>query len=320
MTETVPHPLLGLADGLLHATEEAAIAASAWRGRYDEKAADQAAVNAMRRILAGVPMAGTVVIGEGERDSAPMLYVGEPVGIGAGPQLDLAVDPLEGTTICAIDAPGALAVLAAGARGDLLHAPDVYMEKLAVGPGCPDEVLRLDAPPADTLGHVAEAKGCRVGDLTVCILRRERHDSLIRDVRKTGVRLRLIGDGDVAAVIQAADPESPVDVYMGIGGAPEGVLAAAALACTGGAMRARLLFRDDAERTRASRAGIRDLERVYSRTDLASGQTLLAATGVTDGPLVKGPVRSGPMITCESLVYLAGGRRERRHATYPASA
>ncbi len=309
--------LHGLADRLLRATEDAAVAAAAWRGRGDEKAADRAAVDAMRSRLGGVPMAGTVVIGEGERDSAPMLYVGEAVGTGNGPELVLAVDPLEGTTICATDSPGALAVLAAGGKGDLLHAPDVYMEKLAAGPGCPDGVLRLDLPAGENLGRVADAKGCRVEDLTVCVLRRSRHDDLVREVRKAGARLRLIGDGDVAAVIQAADPASPVDVYMGTGGAPEGVLAAAALACTGGVMQARLRFRDEHERQRAHEAGIRDLDRVYDRRDLADGDVLLIVTGVTDGPLVRGPVRDGSFVICDSLVYAADGRRERRRAHCP---
>lgn len=319
MTASTETGLLGLADGLLRATEDAAVAAAAWRGRGDQKAADQAAVDAMRDRLRQLPMAGTVVIGEGERDAAPMLYVGEAVGTGTGPDVDIAVDPLEGTTICATDAPGALAVLAAGGRGDLLRAPDVYMEKLAVGPGCPDDLLRLDCSPADNLGRIADAKGCRIDDLTVCILRRERHDALIRAVRAAGARLRLIGDGDVAAVIQVADHASPVDVYMGTGGAPEGVLAAAALACTGGAMQARLVFRDEDERARASRAGIRDLERVYDRQELASGDTLLIVTGVTDGPLVEGPVLSSTGVTCDSLVFAAAGRRERRRSIVPQS-
>ena len=319
MTASPESALRGLADGLLRATEDAAVAAAAWRGRGDEQAADQAAVDAMRARLRELPMAGTVVIGEGERDAAPMLYVGEAVGSGTGPAVDIAVDPLEGTTICATDAPGALAVLAAGGRGDLLRAPDVYMEKLVAGPGCPDGVLGLDRPPADNLGRIADARGCRIDELTVCILRRERHDALVRAVRAAGARLRLIGDGDVAAVIQVADPASPVDVYMGTGGAPEGVLAAAALACTGGTMQARLVFRDDDERARAARAGIRDLGRVYDRPDLASGDTLLIVTGVTDGPLVRGPARSGAGVACDSLVFAADGRRERRRSTVPPS-
>ncbi len=319
MTAVPAEFMRGLADRLLRATEDAAVAAAVWRGRGDEGAADQAAVDAMRARLGEVPMAGTVVIGEGERDSAPMLYVGEAVGNGSGPALDLAVDPLEGTTLCATDAPGALAVLAVGSEGDLLHAPDVYMDKLAVGPGCPDDVLRIDLPAADNLGRVAEAKGCRVEDLTVCILRRDRHENLIREVRQAGARLRLIGDGDVAAVIQAADPASPVDVYLGTGGAPEGVLAAAALACTGGVMQARLRFRDEHERQRARRAGIRNLDRVYARQDLAAGDTLLIVTGVTDGPLVQGPVHGGGTVTCDSLVFAADGRRERRRSRCPTS-
>ncbi len=309
----------GLSDGFLRATEAAAVAAAAWRGRGDEKSADKAAVDAMRRELRGLPMDGTIVIGEGERDSAPMLFIGERVGTGTGPEIDIAVDPLEGTTICATDGPGALAVLAAGARDDLLHAPDVYMEKLAAGPGCPDDLLCLDDPPEHNLGRIADVKGCPIENLTVCILRRERHDALIRTVRSTGARVRLIGDGDVAAVIQVADPQSPIDVYMGVGGAPEGVLAAAALACTGGAMQARLVFRNDDERARARRSGIEDLQRTYRRSDLASGDTLLVITGVTDGPLLQGPVRTGANLTCESLVYAADGRRERRQAIYPVS-
>jgi len=310
----------GLLDDLLRATEAAALAASTWRGRGDEKAADQAAVDAMRQQLQSVPMAGTVVIGEGERDSAPMLYVGEAVGAGTGPELDIAVDPLEGTTICATDAPGALAVLAAGARGSLLHAPDVYMEKLAIGPGCPEGLIRLGDPPADNLERIAEAKGCRVEDLTVCILRRDRHADLVHAVRETGARLRLIGDGDVAAIIQVADADSPVDVYMGVGGAPEGVLAAAALACTGGTMLGRLVFRDDGERARAARAGIRNFDRVYSRSELASAGTVLIVTGVTDGPLVQGPRQAANRVTCDSRVYASDGRCERRQATYPVPA
>ena len=316
MTPASPSVMRGLLDDLLQATEAAALAASTWRGRGDEKAADQAAVDAMRQQLQSVPMSGTVVIGEGERDAAPMLYVGEAVGAGTGPELDIAVDPLEGTTICATDAPGALAVLAAGARGSLLHAPDVYMEKLAIGPGCPEGLIRLDDPPADNLERIAEAKGCRVEDLTVCILRRDRHADLVHAVRETGARLRLIGDGDVAAIIQVADADSPVDVYMGVGGAPEGVLAAAALACTGGTMLGRLVFRDDGERARAARAGIRNFDRVYSRSELASGGTVLIVTGVTDGPLVQGPRQAANSVTCDSRVYSSDGRCERRQATY----
>ncbi len=320
MTRSAPGVMHGLLDDLLRATEAAALAASAWRGRGDEKAADQAAVDAMRRQLQSVPMSGTVVIGEGERDSAPMLYVGEAVGAGTGPELDIAVDPLEGTTICATDAPGALAVLAAGARGSLLHAPDVYMEKLAIGPGYPEGLIRLDDSPADNLGRIAEAKGCRVEDVTVCILRRDRHADLVYAVQETGARLRLIGDGDVAAIIQVADSASPVDVYMGVGGAPEGVLAAAALACTGGAMLGRLVFRDDDERARAARAGIRDFDRVYDRSELASADSVLIVSGVTDGPLVQGPRQAANFVTCDSRVYASGGRWERRQATYPVPA
>jgi fructose-1,6-bisphosphatase II / sedoheptulose-1,7-bisphosphatase len=270
-------------------TEAAALAASALVGRGDEKAADRAAVDAMRACLNGLALHGRVVIGEGERDEAPMLYVGEEVGAGSGPPVDIALDPLEGTTITAKGGPNALAVLAMSDRGGFLHAPDVYMQKLAVGPDVPQELLDLDAPPADMLAKIAKAKGGRVDELMVCILDRDRHSDLIAQVRTTGARITLIGDGDVSAVIATATEDTGIDVYMGIGGAPEGVLAAAALQCVGGSMLGRLLFRNEGEKARAARCGITELDRIYTQNDLAHPENVMfAATGVTDGPFLRG--------------------------------
>ncbi len=301
-----------VAPGLVRAAETAAVAAAAWRGKGAEKEADRAAVDAMRKAFEAVSMDGTVVIGEGERDEAPMLFIGEKVGKGEGPVIDIAVDPLEGTTICAQDAPGALAVLAAAGQGGLLHAPDVYMEKIAVGPGLPEGIIDLDDSPAKNLQRAANALGREVEDLVVCILDRPRHEEQIALVRETGARLRLIGDGDVAAVIAVAEERFPIDVYMGTGGAPEGVLAAAALACTGGQMLGRLVFRDNAERERGRKAGIEDLGRIYTRQDLASGDVLFVAAGVTDGPLLRGICSEGSNQVVEALVLSAPGG-DRRH-------
>ncbi len=268
-------------------TEAAALAASKLMGRGDEKSADQAAVDAMRRALNGLPIDGTVVIGEGERDEAPMLYIGEKVGAG-GPAIDIALDPLEGTTITAKGGPNALAVVAMAEAGGFLNAPDVYMDKIAVGADLPDGVVDLDAPPEENLKNLAKAKKCDIGDLVACILDRPRHSELIQRVRGTGARIMLISDGDVSGVIATAREGSGVDIYMGIGGAPEGVLAAAALRCIGGQMQGRLQFRNEEEKGRARRLGITDLDRKYGLLDLAKGDVMFAATGVTDGAMLRG--------------------------------
>jgi fructose-1,6-bisphosphatase II / sedoheptulose-1,7-bisphosphatase len=268
-------------------TEAAALSASRLMGRGDEKAADQAAVDAMRQSLNSLSIEGTVVIGEGERDEAPMLYIGEKVGAG-GPQLDIALDPLEGTTITAKGAANALAVLAMADHGGFLNAPDVYMDKIAVGGGLPDGVVDLDAEPAENLANLARAKKLDVADLVVCILDRPRHAELIAKVRAAGARIMLIGDGDVSGVMATSDPETGIDIYMGSGGAPEGVLAAAALRCIGGQMQGRLLFRNDDERGRAHRLGVTDLNRKYTMLDMAHGDVMFAATGVTNGSMLKG--------------------------------
>lgn len=271
-------------------TEAAALACSRLMGQGDEKAADAAAVKAMREALNGLTIEGTVVIGEGERDKAPMLYIGEKVGNpGPGrPQLDIALDPLEGTTICAKGGPNAMAVLALVEKGGFLHAPDVYMEKIAVGGGLPNGVIDIDASPATNLKNLAKAKKCDIGDLVVCILERERHEDLIAKVRTAGARIKLIGDGDVTGVIATSMPETGIDIYMGIGGAPEGVLAAAALRSIGGQMQGRLLFSKEEEKKRAGRMGISDLRRVYELEDMAKGDVMFAATGVTDGSMLRG--------------------------------
>ena len=268
-------------------TEMAALASARLMGRGDERAADHAAVEAMRKMLASVSFEGTVVIGEGERDEAPMLYIGERVGGGGGPKLDLALDPLEGTTICARGGNNSLSVIAIAEEGGFLHAPDVYMEKIAVGPGARGAIdLSLSA--SENLKRVAEAKGCRIEDLTVTILDRPRHEALIREVRATGARIWLMGDGDVSAAIATCKEGSGVDVLMGSGGAPEGVIAAAALRCMGGDFAGRLIFSNDDERTRARRMGVSDLDRTYRIDELARGKVMFCATGVTQGALLNG--------------------------------
>ncbi|HEV8032878.1 MAG TPA: class II fructose-bisphosphatase [Stellaceae bacterium] len=269
-------------------TEAAALSASRLMGRGDEKAADQAAVDAMRQALNSLAIDGTVVIGEGERDEAPMLFIGEKVGSGQGPKIDIALDPLEGTTITAKGGANALAVLAMADDGGFLNAPDVYMEKIAVGGGLPNGVVDIDASPAENLKNLAKAKKSDIADLVVCILDRPRHAELIAGVREAGARIMLIGDGDVSGVIATSDPETGIDIYMGSGGAPEGVLAAAALRCIGGQMQGRLLFRNDDERGRAHRLGITDLNRKYDLLDMAHGDVMFAATGVTNGSMLKG--------------------------------
>jgi fructose-1,6-bisphosphatase II / sedoheptulose-1,7-bisphosphatase len=277
-----------LALEVVRVTEAAALSASLLMGRGDEKAADQAAVDAMREALNSLSIDGTVVIGEGERDEAPMLYIGEKVGLGDGPKIDIALDPLEGTTITARGSNNALAVIAMAEAGGFLNAPDVYMDKIAVGPGLPEGLVDLDCSAIENLTALAKAKSAEIADLVVCILDRPRHADLIAQVRSAGARIMLISDGDVSGVIATATPEAGIDIYMGSGGAPEGVLAAAALRCIGGQMQGRLLFRNDDERGRAARWGVTDLNRKYKLEDLASGDVMFAATGVTNGTMLKG--------------------------------
>ena len=302
---------------MVRVTEAAAISASALIGRGDEKAADAAAVEAMRAALNELPFDGTVVIGEGERDEAPMLYIGEKVGSaqGSGPKIDIALDPLEGTTITAKAGPNALAVLAIAESGCLLNAPDTYMEKLAVGPGYAEGTIDLARPVADNVRAIAKAKGVAPSEVTACVLDRERHSEIIAELRALGCGVRLIPDGDVAGVIAVADPDTGIDVYIGTGGAPEGVLAAAALHCVGGQMQGRLVFRNDDEVARARRWGIDDLDRVYTLGEMAKGDCIFAATGVTDGSLLKGVHRRSDCVSTESIVMRASSGTIRRVST-----
>jgi fructose-1,6-bisphosphatase II / sedoheptulose-1,7-bisphosphatase len=289
--------------GLARVSEAAALASARLIGRGDEKAADQAAVEAMRSQLNLLDIRGTVVIGEGERDEAPMLFIGEEVGTGSGPEVDIALDPLEGTTLTAKDMPNALTVIAMAPRGTLLHAPDVYMDKLAIGPGYPADVVSLDMAPAERVRALAAARGCAGGDITVCILERPRHQDLIAEVRSTGAAIRLITDGDVAGVIHTAEAEKTgIDMYMGSGGAPEGVLAASALKCMGGQMWGRLMFRNDDERGRARKAGIRDFDRIYSRDEMVTADVIFAATGVTTGSILSGIRREPDYVEAETIL------------------
>ena len=283
-------------------TEAGALAAYKLAGRGDEKAADQAAVDAIRRAFDKLEIDGTVVIGEGERDEAPMLYLGEKVGTGVGPKVDIALDPLEGTTLTAKSMPGAMAVVALAVGGTLLHAPDVYMDKIAIGGGYPDGVIDLDADPADNIVSLAKAKGVRPDQITACILDRPRHANIIASVRKTGAAVRLITDGDVAGVIDTAEPETGIDIYIGQGGAPEGVLAAAALRCIGGQIQGRLVFKTDDERERAHRIGLTDLNRKYTTTEMASGDVIFSATGVTNGSMLAGVIDTQRYLTTETVV------------------
>ena len=283
-------------------TEAAAIACWDWMGRGDEHAADQAAVDAMRTALNGLDIEGTVVIGEGERDEAPMLYIGERVGTGRGPKVDIALDPLEGTTICATGGSNALTVLAMAEDGGFLHAPDVYMDKIAVGGGLPDGVVDLDETPGANLANLARAKGRDVSDLVVMILNRPRHAELIAKSREAGARIMLIGDGDVSGVIATTRPETGIDMYAGIGGAPEGVLAAAALQCIGGQMMGRLVFNDDEQRERARQMGDADIDRKLLLDDLAHGDIMFAATGVTGGWMLAGVQRLPEAVTTQSMI------------------
>ena len=289
--------------GLARVSEAAAHASALLIGRGDEKAADQAAVNAMRDQLNLLDIAGVVVIGEGERDEAPMLFIGEEVGTGKGPAVDIALDPLEGTTLTAKDMPNALTVIAMAPRGTLLHAPDVYMEKLAIGPGYKPGTVTMTMSPSERVSALAAAKGVSTENITVCVLERPCHEDLIKELRSTGASIRLITDGDVAGVMHCAEPEvTGIDMYMGTGGAPEGVLAAAALKCMGGQFFGKLLFRNDDERARAKKAGIQNFDRVYTRDDLVRGDVIFAATGVTDGSLLAGIKREPGWVTTETLL------------------
>jgi fructose-1,6-bisphosphatase II / sedoheptulose-1,7-bisphosphatase len=282
-------------------TEAAAVSAARQIGRGDEHAADQAAVEAMRRAFNILPIDGTVVIGEGERDEAPMLYIGEKVGSG-GIKVDIALDPLEGTTLTAKALPNALAVMAMAEPGTLLNAPDTYMDKIAIGPGYKDGTIDLDAEPADNIVSLAKAKGVKPSDITALILDRPRHEKIIASVRRAGAKVALITDGDVAGVIATTDPSTGIDIYIGQGGAPEGVLAAAALRCVGGQIQTRLVFRKDDERRRAEKLGITDFNRKYSLMDLASGDVVFSATGVTDGSMLSGVKVGREFVQTESIV------------------
>jgi fructose-1,6-bisphosphatase II / sedoheptulose-1,7-bisphosphatase len=284
-------------------TERAAIAAARLRGRGAEKKSDQAAVDAMRRELNSLAIDGTVVIGEGEMDEAPMLFIGEKVGTKSGPKVDIAVDPLEGTTLCAKNMPGAIATLAMAEGGTLLHAPDIYMDKIAIGPGYPKGVVDLDAPADDNVLALAKAKGVKPGAITAMILDRPRHADLIAAVRRVGAAVSLITDGDVAGVIHTADPDkSGIDIFLGIGGAPEGVLAAAALRCIGGQMQARLVVDTDEKRERVARMGIKNPRKKYQIEDMVKGDCLFAATGVTDGRMLQGVRFGNGVIETETVV------------------
>jgi fructose-1,6-bisphosphatase II / sedoheptulose-1,7-bisphosphatase len=289
---------------LVRVTERAAVAAARLRGRGQEKAADQAAVDAMRRELNTLPIDGTVVIGEGERDEAPMLFIGERLGTGSGPKVDIAVDPLEGTTLCAKDMPGSIAVMAMAEGGTLLAAPDVYMNKIAIGPGYPKGVVDLDRTPTENITALAKAKGVAPKEITVLVMDRPRHEALIAEIRSIGCGIRLITDGDIAGIIYTANPkETGIDLYLGIGAAPEGVIAAGALRCIGGQMQGRLVLDTEEKRARAKQMGVADPDKKYDLTELASGDVVVAATGVTDGALLSGVKFGGEVIETETIVY-----------------
>lgn len=303
MTNSVEFHDRMLSLGLARVSEAAAMASARLVGRGDEKAADQAAVNAMREQLNLLDIEGVVVIGEGERDEAPMLFIGEEVGNGNGPAVDIALDPLEGTTLTAKDMPNALTVIAMAPRGTLLHAPDVYMDKLAIGPGFATNLISLEMSPKERVAALAKAKGCDSRDITVCVLERPRHEDMLEELRSTDAAIRLITDGDVAGVIHCAEAEKTgIDMYMGSGGAPEGVLAAAALKCMGGQMWGRLMFRNSDERGRAAKAGITDLDRIYNREEMVTHDVIFAATGVTDGSILAGIKREPRYLETETLL------------------
>lgn len=287
---------------LARVTERAAVAASTLIGRGDEKAADQAAVDAMRRELNTLNIDGEVVIGEGERDEAPMLYIGEKVGTGKGPKVDIALDPLEGTTLTAKGMQNSLAVVAMAEGGTLLNAPDVYMEKIAIGGSYPAGLVDLDADPADNIKALAKAKGVGVELVNVCILDRPRHAEIIAKVREAGARVTLISDGDIAGVIHCSDPATGIDMYLGTGGAPEGVLAAAGLRCTGGQMQGRLVTNDDGQKQRAVKMGIKDFNKKYEMNEMASGDVVLSVTGVTSGSMLSGIQQNGNEVWTDTLL------------------
>ena len=314
MAETIKIPS-DVANAMVEVAELTAIAAATMVGRGDEKAADQAAVDAMRTAFNAVEMRGRIVIGEGERDEAPMLYIGEEVGTGSGAEIDIALDPLEGTTLTAKAMPNALAVLAISPRGAMLHAPDVYMDKLALGPGYPEGLVDLSMSPADIAAVVAKAKGVAIGEVTACVLDRPRHKDIIDSLRSAGVRISLITDGDVASIIETTMPGTGIDFYIGQGGAPEGVLAAAALNCVGGQMQGKLVFRNDDERARAERTGVTDLDKVYGLKELCSEETVFCATGVTAGSLLDGVRHAGGKITTDTLVMTSATGIVRRVRT-----
>ena len=315
MTEPTSEILAALAMDAVRVCEAAAFAADTLVGRGDEKAADQAAVDAMRTALNALNIRGRIVIGEGERDEAPMLFIGEEVGRGQGPEIDIALDPLEGTTLTAKAMPNALAVMAWAPKGGMLHAPDTYMEKIAVGPGLPAGVVDIDASPEDNVMSLARAKGVEPGQIAVMVLDRPRHAELIASLRRVGARVRLISDGDVAGVINTTDPETGVDLYLGSGGAPEGVLACAALKCVGGQFQGRLIFRNDDERARAERIGVTDFNRRYDLHELVSADALFVATGVTDGVLLDGVKRSRDSVSTHSIVMASATRTVREVRT-----
>jgi fructose-1,6-bisphosphatase II / sedoheptulose-1,7-bisphosphatase len=302
---------------IVRVTERAAVSAARFRGRGNEKAADQAAVDAMRRELNNLPIDGTVVIGEGELDEAPMLFIGEKVGNKKGPKVDIAVDPLEGTTLCAKNMPGAIATLAMAEEGTLLHAPDVYMEKIAIGPGYPKGVVDLDAPADQNILNLAKAKGVKPENITALLLDRPRHADIIAAVRKTGAAVALITDGDVAGVIHCAEPKTGIDIYLGIGGAPEGVLAAAALRCIGGQMQCRLVLDTEEKRERALKMGIKDPKKKYEIEDMVRGDCLFAATGVTNGAMLNGVKFGKDVIETDTVVMRSvTGTVRRIHAEH----
>jgi fructose-1,6-bisphosphatase II / sedoheptulose-1,7-bisphosphatase len=313
---TVPQGLLlerVLTIEIVRVTERAAVNAARLRGRGNEKASDKAAVDAMRRELNKLPIDGTVVIGEGEMDEAPMLFIGEKVGTKAGPKVDIAVDPLEGTTLCVKNMPGAIATIAMAEHGTLLHAPDIYMDKIAIGPGYPKGVVDLDAPAGDNIRNLAKAKGVKPDAITAMVLDRPRHADLIAAIREAGAAVSLITDGDIAGVIHTTDPQKTgIDIYLGIGGAPEGVLAAAALRCTGGQMQCRLVVDTDEKRARVAKMGIKDPRRKYQVDDMVRGDCLFAATGITDGRMLKGVKYGKNIIETETVVMRSATGTVRR--------
>ena len=304
------------ASGIVAATEKAAIASSMLIGLGDEKAADQKAVDAMRTALNQIDFKGRIVIGEGERDEAPMLYIGEEVGTGRNHEVDIALDPLEGTTITAKGMPNSLSVIAAAQRGGLLYAPDTYMNKIAVGGNLPDDIIDLDATTKENIQSIADAKKVPINEVTACVLERSRHDSIIEDLRSIGAKIVLIPDGDVAGIIMTTQEHSSVDIYMGVGGAPEGVLAAAALQCIGGQMQTRLVINNEDEKMRAEKIGIKDLNKKYSLDELAHGDIIFSATGVTEGTMVRGVRTNQNKYVTHSLVLRTGESSSQYIETY----